>query len=67
MQNVEMRVEKNKLIIEVDLTKTFGPSKSGKTMIVASTSGNAGLPGVNKEQIKVGLNVFKPNPESAKE
>lgn len=62
MQNVEIRVEKEKLIIEVDLKKSYGPSKSGKTVIIASTSGNAPVPG--KEGVKIGLNVYKPNPKS---
>lgn len=57
MKNVEMRVESNILTIKVDLTKDFGPSSSGKTTIVASTEGNAGVPG--KEEVKVGLNVYK--------
>ena len=52
-----MRVESNILTIKVDLTKDFGPSSSGKTTIVASTEGNAGVPG--KEEVKVGLNVYK--------
>ena len=37
MKNIEMSVEGDTLIIKVDLTKDFGPSKSGKTIIVAST------------------------------
>ena len=40
MQNVKYEVKDNKLIIEIDLTKEFGPSKSGKTITVASTRGN---------------------------
>jgi hypothetical protein len=28
------------LTIKVDLTKDFGPSSSGKTIIIASTEGN---------------------------
>ena len=37
MKNVEMKVEGNILTIKVDLTKEFGPSSSGKTIIIAST------------------------------
>ena len=37
MKNVEMKVENNILTIQVDLTKEFGPSSSGKTIIIAST------------------------------
>lgn len=57
MENVEMKVEDNKLIIEVDLTKDFGPSKSGKSITVASTKGNVSIPG--NPDIKIGLNIYK--------
>jgi hypothetical protein len=56
MKNIEMTVEGDTLIIKVDLTKDFGQSKSGKTLIVASTEGNANVPGRTE---KVGLNVYR--------
>jgi hypothetical protein len=56
MKNVEMIVEGDTLIIKVDLTKDFGQSKSGKTIIVASTEGNANVPGRRE---KIGLNVYR--------
>ena len=40
----------------VDLTKDFGPSSSGKTIIIASTEGNFALPGRGEV---IGLNVYK--------
>ena len=57
MQNVEMKVEGNKLIITADLSKDFGPSKSGKTIIIATTGGNVSVPG--HDTVKVGLNIYK--------
>lgn len=57
MKNVEMKVEDNILIIKVDLTKEFGPSASGKTIIIASTEGNIIVDG--HENTKIGLNVYK--------
>lgn len=57
MKNVDMTVEGNILTIKVDLTKDFGPSSSGKTIIIASTEGNASVPG--REDAKVGLNVYR--------
>ena len=57
MKNVEMRLEGNKLTIEVDVTKEFGLSSSGKSLIIASTEGNISIPG--KEEIKIGLNVYR--------
>jgi len=56
MKNVEMTVEGEALIIKVDLSKDFGPSKSGKTIIIASTEGNVSVP----ERVeKIGLNVYR--------
>ncbi len=40
MKNVELTVEGIMLTIKVDLSKEFGPSASGKTIIIASTEGN---------------------------
>ena len=60
VKNVEMRVEGNSLTITVDLTKEFGPSSSGKTIIIASTEGNQSVP--TREEIKVGVNVYKKKP-----
>jgi hypothetical protein len=57
MKNVEMTIEGNILTIKVDLTKDFGPSASGKTIIIASSEGNQSIPG--KEAVKIGLNVYK--------
>lgn len=37
MQNVNQRIEGNKLIIEVDMSQDFGKSVSGKTLTVASS------------------------------
>ena len=56
MKNVEMTVEGETLIIKVDLTKELGPSKSGKTIIIASTEGNVSV--LDREE-KIGLNVYR--------
>jgi len=57
MQNVEMKVEGQKLVLTVDLSKSHGPSSSGKTTIVGSTQGNQLIPG--HPGVFVGVNVFK--------
>lgn len=57
MKNVDMKIEDNILTIKVDLSKEYGPSSSGKTIIVASTEGNVNVDG--HEKTKVGLNVYK--------
>ncbi len=56
MQNVKWEVKDDKLIIEIDLTKEFGPSKSGKTIAVASSRGNQKIEGTD---VIIGLNVYK--------
>ena len=60
MKNVAMTVDEKSmtLTITVDLSQSFGLSGSGKSVIIASTEGNAALEGAFSE-IKVGLNVFK--------
>ncbi|MGC8659581.1 MAG: hypothetical protein ACP5U1_10955 [Desulfomonilaceae bacterium] len=63
MKNVEFTVEGDTLTITVNLSAEFGPSKSGKTIIVASTEGNKTVPGRTE---KVGLNVYKEPGETKK-
>ena len=54
--NVSMKVQGSKLVIEVDLNKKLGLSKSLKNTIIASTGGNIEVPG--KPDIKIGMNVY---------
>jgi hypothetical protein len=61
MQNVEWEINGDKLIIEIDLTKEFGLSKSGKTITIASTRGNQKIEGTDAV---IGLNIYK-YPEDA--
>lgn len=56
MKNVEMNIEGNILTLKVDLSKDFGKSSSGKSIIIASTEGNYAIPG---REEKVGLNVYR--------
>ena len=58
MQNVEMKVEGSELIIKVDLSKDFGRSKSGKTIIIASSLGNQKIDGPDGDVV-IGINVYK--------
>ena len=57
MKNVEMTLEGNILTMKVDISKDFGPSKSGKSITIGSSEGNVSVPGA--ETVKVGLNVYK--------
>jgi len=57
MKNCDMKVNGNVLTITVDLSKDFGKSASGKSLIISTTEGNISLP--EKEEIKIGLNIYK--------
>ena len=59
MKTVDLKLDGEKLVITIDLKKTFGPSASGKNIIIASTEGNQTIPGKEDEGIKLGLNVYK--------
>ncbi len=59
MKNVDIKVEGDILTIKVDLSREFGPSASGKTIIIASTEGNVSVP--DREE-KIGLNVYRKKP-----
>ena len=60
MKNVKIEVDKNKIMtIKIDLKEEFGPSSSGKTIIIASTEGNQPV----EDEIMLGLNVYKYPPK----
>jgi hypothetical protein len=56
MKNVNMKVDGDILVITVDLSKDFGPSNSGKSLVIATTEGNQSVP---DSDAKIGLNVYK--------
>lgn len=61
MLNCKMIVKDSILTIKIDLKKEFGLSKSGKTIVVASTKGNKAI---DDSDCIIGLNVYKyPKPE----
>ena len=57
MQNVNMKVQGDILTITVDLSKTQGISKSGKSRIIATTGGNTKVPGAANGAV-IGLNIY---------
>jgi hypothetical protein len=58
--NVTYSIQDGKLIIEVDLDQRGTPSKSGKTLVIASTRGNKTLTDDNGEDVGVlGLNIYR--------
>lgn len=61
MKNIEMKLDGNILTIKVDLSKEYGLSSSGKSVIIASTEGNQSVEG--REEVKIGLNIYKKPPQ----
>lgn len=53
--NIKYEVKGDKLVMEVDLTKDYGESKSGKSIQIASSQGNKEV----ADNVFVGLNVYK--------
>jgi len=53
-KNIEYEISGSKLTLTVDLSKDFGPSASGKTIIIASSQGNKEV-----GDVRVGLNIYK--------
>lgn len=53
-KNVEVYEDGNYIWLKVDKSQSQGPSKSGKTTVIGTTSGNKGVCGVT-----IGLNVYK--------
>jgi hypothetical protein len=56
-KNIEIVIKDGKAIITVDLGKDYGLSSSGKSRIIASSEGNASIPGA--EDVKIGLNIYR--------
>ena len=55
MQNIEMQVTGSILTLKVDLSKRNGRSKSGKTVMIASSEGNKAIPGT---AAVLGINIY---------
>lgn len=63
MKNVKIeRSKDNKLVITIDLTKNYGESSSGKSIIIATTAGNMPV----GDNMYLGLNVYQKIVESEK-
>ena len=58
MKNVKTSIDGKKLTIEVDLAQEFGPSKTGKTIIIASTEGNIPISTPNGNVV-IGFNCYR--------
>jgi hypothetical protein len=56
-ENCEMSVKDGVLTITVKLDTDLGLSKSQKSRVIATTRGNAKVPGA--DDVMIGLNVYK--------
>jgi len=66
-KNVQYSITGNKLTIEIDLSKEHGASASGKTITVATTSGNKNIGGPGPQPTFIGLNAYRyPDEKKAK-
>lgn len=60
MQNVKVTTKGKKLVLEIDLGDEIGPSKSGKTVLIASSQGNQTIGMTEDGQpISIGVNVYR--------
>jgi hypothetical protein len=58
---MKVTIEGKELVIRIPVETPPRPSKSGKTMIVASSSGNVTTPCVvDGKQVVIGLNAYIP-------
>ena len=59
MRNIKMNVSDNVLTVTIDLSQDHGPSKSGKSVVIASTEGNVDVTGHSLPYpIKLGVNCY---------
>lgn len=56
MSGFTHEIDGDKLTITIDLSKNLGTSKSGKSILIASSGGNISL----GDGVKLGLNVYRP-------
>ncbi len=71
-RNVEILLDgqskksKGVLILEIDLDKDLGPSKSGKSTIIGSTSGAVTMEDYGMPEIRINVNVYRVDPKKGR-
>jgi len=58
-KNVELEITEKTLVVTIDLTAEMTESKSGKSKILATTSGNKSIDVPNRN-LKFALNLYEP-------
>jgi|HubBroStandDraft_2_1064218.scaffolds.fasta_scaffold3230782_1 hypothetical protein len=64
MQNITAVIDGNTLKLTIDLSRTLGLSKSEKSQIIATTSGNVPLDGM--PDVKLGINIYRSVPRDSR-
>jgi hypothetical protein len=59
MTNITQQLQGNILTLTIDVSKMGTPSASGKSIVIATTSGNAAVQGTD---LKLGLNLYRAAP-----
>jgi Fe-S cluster assembly ATPase SufC len=57
-RNVAVKVEGNKILVEMDLSAKGEVSASGKSTVIASSKGNQTIAVVDGKVFKLGVNLF---------
>ena len=60
---LKVTVKNGKIVLEIPFNAEGTPSKSGKSLVHATTSGNQAIALQDGTQLSVGLNVFAKNPD----
>ena len=60
MENIDATVKDRILTIRIDLTKAGSTSKSGRSVLIATTRGSKALPDGNGGTVTLGLNLYRP-------
>jgi Fe-S cluster assembly ATPase SufC len=58
MQNIKTTLAGNILTIQIDTTQNLGPSKSGKTQLVATSGGNKAIKTAEGD-VMIGINCYR--------
>lgn len=64
MRNVDIKADKKKVVITIDLTQETETSESNKSLVIATTHGNQRI---TEDGWIMGLTVYKKNPAFVKE
>jgi hypothetical protein len=60
MEGIDLKVNGDKLVATIDLTRKGAPSSSGKTLLVASTRGAVAIDYAKRPGLKIAINVTVP-------